>query len=532
MFSTLHAPPARRMGGLAPLLTAIIAAVLMLGLLAPLVAQAQEFGSPEAGRRVYDEAGIFTSTEVQFLEEAAARVAAAGAPTVVYVRAEDRETAETEQDAADLMEAWDVESAADARDGLVLFFNTDPDDLGHGRFALFAGETHFDGGNLPPRELDRIIQDVMTSPIRDDQPAIGLAAGLDAATQSLTFGPPPPPEPSDLEEAANTIAAWPLGIAGVGTTLLSVVWMRRRWQARPGTAISPGVATTTLPDRLPPAVAGALATGSTGVALAQGTILDLAARGAVAFEPSERGAQKNQKVQILLVDESLLRTDYEREVWQALAAVADPSGVITAKELPKLQNAWKPADATLRRGMEERGWWDPEISRRRTPFYLVGGAFLIAGVIAFVISAIGDQIFGVVPVVALGIASLSAFLLGATYPAATETGAAAAAPWLGLQHGLKASKGKTQAVDYDTLLPYIVAMNQFGPLQKQLKAASADGYVPLAFRQSLQGDAWTGGFFPYFIFFTASSGPSSSGASTGATAGGAASGGGGSSGSA
>ncbi len=512
-------------------LTIVVAVVLAVGIVVPRSAAAQEFGSPDSGLRVYDEAGIFTSTEVQFLEEAAARVATAGAPTVVYIRAEDRDGDETEQDAADLMEDWAVESAPGAKDGLVLFFNTDPDDLGHGRFALFAGETHFDGGNLPDRELDRIIEDVMTGPIRDDQPAVGLAAGLDAAAQSLEFGPPPPPEPSDLEEAANTIAAWPLGIAGVAAGAISAIWMGRRWRQRPGGGVAPDSTTTTLPDRLPPAVAGALATGSAGVAQAQGTILDLAARGALAFEPEERGAQKNQKVQILLVDDSLLRTDYERDVWRALAAVADPAGVITAKQLPKLQNAWKQADATLRRGMEDRGWWNPDVDRLRRPFFVIGGVLLVATIAIVIVTAIGEQPFGAIPSVALGLVAVAALILGGSYPRTTEAGAAAAAPWLGLQRGLKASDSMLHAADYDTLLPYIMSMNQFGPLQKQLKAASADGYVPLAFRQSLQGDAWTGGYFPYFLFFTSSSSPSSSSAG-GASAGGAASGGGGSSGSA
>ncbi len=511
---------------------AVLTGVLvLLSLLGPRHVSAQEFGAPEPGRRVYDEAGIFTPTEVQYLEEAAARTTAAGSSTIVYIRSADRTGDETEQDAADLMEEWDVESFAGANDGLVLFFNSNPDEPRHGQFAFYAGERHFDGGNLPQRELERIIDDVMTQPIRDDKPAVGLAAGLDAAAQSLAFGPGPAPEPSELEEAANTLAVWPLGILGGIASLATVYWGWRRWQARPGADATKAPATTELPDRLPPAIAGALVTGSAGVAQAQATVLDLAARGAISFEPAERGAKKNQKLQILLVDDSLLRTDYEREVWRALATVADTSGVITAKQLPKLQNAWKSANATLRRGMEERGWWDPDIGRHRRPFFIVGAIALAAALVTLAVAVIGEQPLGAIAVVALGGASLIVFLLGGTYPATTGAGAAAAAPWLGFQAGLKRLKGSGQHVDYDTLLPYIMAMNQFGALDKDIKAASADGYVPLAFRHSLQGDAWTGGFYPYFIFFTASSGPSSS-AATGASASGAAAGGGGASGSA
>lgn len=76
-----------------------------------------------------------------------------------------------------------------------------------------------------------------------------------------------------------------------------------------------------------------------------------------------------------------------------------------------------------------------------------------------------------------------------------------------------------------------MAMGLVGPLKKELEAASGGGFVPLAFRQHHQDASWTGGYFPYFIFFTSASSPSSA-SGGGVSAGGAASGGGGASGSA
>jgi hypothetical protein len=46
------------------------------------------------------------------------------------------------------MDAWDVQSVPDARDGLVIFLNLKPGDVQHGEAALYAGERHADDGTL------------------------------------------------------------------------------------------------------------------------------------------------------------------------------------------------------------------------------------------------------------------------------------------------------------------------------------------------------------------------------------------------
>src|SRR5688500_650927 len=117
---------------------------------------AEDFGQPEPGRRVYDRAGILTTAEVERLEERATTTTATGAPTIVYLRRQDADAEETVVDAAELMEAWAVESAPGANDGLVLVLNIDPDDPGRVDVGLWAGATHADG-DLPERELERIV---------------------------------------------------------------------------------------------------------------------------------------------------------------------------------------------------------------------------------------------------------------------------------------------------------------------------------------------------------------------------------------
>src|SRR5690606_2035845 len=118
---------------------------------------AAEYGEPVPGQHVYDTTDLLTPEEIADLEARAAAVEAAGAPIVVYLQARDASQSETEADARALMDAWDVQSAPGAHDGVVMFFNLRPGNLRRGQVFIYAGEKHFDGGNLPESELQRII---------------------------------------------------------------------------------------------------------------------------------------------------------------------------------------------------------------------------------------------------------------------------------------------------------------------------------------------------------------------------------------
>ena len=151
---------------------------------------ANNFGQPVPGQHIYDQAGVLSTEQINVLEQHARQVEAAGAPVVVYLQAKTATYSQTEQDARDLMDQWDVQSAPSAHDGLVFFFNLKPGDLHHGEAALFAGAKHYDGGNLPENELQRIFSKVMKPDLANGDLAQGIAAGLDAAENSLRNGPP------------------------------------------------------------------------------------------------------------------------------------------------------------------------------------------------------------------------------------------------------------------------------------------------------------------------------------------------------
>lgn len=483
---------------------------------------APEFGQRIAGQHVYDRASVLAAEEEADLEQRAEAVERTGAPVVVYLQPREADYEETEQDAADLMETWDIQSAPGAKDGLVIFLNFDPDDLEHGQFSIFAGEKHYQDGNLPESEQERISDEVVLPKLESGDIAGGVGAALDASAQSLTYGPPPPPPLSPIEQAAADASKGPVSLVNVFTVLLAAILalpVVRTWRNRPASA-APVVPTTMLPGDLAPALAGALVAGHITNSLLEATILDLARRGALAIEPV--GVKK---VQVRLLDRSAVQDEFEARVWDALQQQADQDQVISSNSLTKIQGRWKPAQEALRRELEARGWFDPTINVRRRPLYLAGAAAILLAVLAGLITAVGHQpwgVFGMGVLLVIGIVSL---IFGGTMRETNAAGEAEAAPWRGYRAGLAAAKRDTaRTVDLDQAMPYAVAFGEAASLNKRLEAAGERGYTPIWLGRNMDSAAWNGNFYPYWAAFHSSTTPSSSG---GTSTGGAAAGGGG-----
>ncbi len=504
-----------------PLAIMILMLMMVLSATAGALA-APEFGQRIVGQHVYDHADVLTADEEADLEQRAAAVEQAGAPVVVYLQARKADYEQTEQDAADLMEIWDIQSAPGAHDGLDIYLNLDPDDLKHGQFSIFAGEKHFKNGNLPESELERISDQVVLPKLKSGDIAGGIAAALDAAAQSLTFGPPPPPPPSPIEQAAADVSNGPVSLVNIFAVLLGAILalpVFRAWRIRPASA-APVIPTTMPPGDLAPALAGALVTGHITNSLFEATILDLARRGALAIEPV--GVKK---VQVRLLGRSAVQDEFEARVSDALQQQADEDQVISSKSLTKVQGHWKPAQEALRRELEARNWFDPAIQVRRRPLYLVGAVAILLAMLAGLTTAVGHQPWGIFGMGLLGVIGIVALIFGGTMRETTATGEAEAAPWRGYRAGLAAAKRDTaHTVDLDQAMPYAVAFGEAASLNKRLESAGERGYTPIWLGRTTDATAWNGNFYPYWVAFHSSTTPSSSG---GTSAGGAAAGGGG-----
>ncbi|MFS8533134.1 DUF2207 family protein [Sphaerobacter thermophilus] len=473
---------------------------------------AAEYGEPVPGQHVYDTTDLLTPEEIADLEARAAAVEAAGAPIVVYLQARDASQSETEADARALMDAWDVQSAPGAHDGVVMFFNLRPGNLRRGQVFIYAGEKHFDGGNLPESELQRIIDEEMIPLLRENQTAEGIGAGLDAIAHSLTNGPPRQPIHKWL---ARTVTAGRFSIANIASAAVSIFMVLTglaTYQARSITR-SPVVPTTRKPDDTPPAIAGALVAGRVTQYQLEATLIDLAQRGALVFEPADKGG-----MQIRLVDPSLVRAPYERALWTSLELMSQKTGAISGEALGELWRFWGRARAELQAQLEANGLFDREgKGRRPVRLAIMVAVPVLLGVVAAESIANGSGTpFGAV-LIALGV--LGAMLLSARVPDTTALGQSMAVPWRGYMEGIVAAAyDRTAELDLDEAFPYAVAFGVIDKLDKRIREASAAGWQPIWFEMrrrssgSRSDDDWY--FYHYWHDYHRASKRSSSSSSS------------------
>jgi uncharacterized membrane protein YgcG len=501
-------------------IAALMAIVLVLSLAFPILAA--QTASNATG--LYDDAGVLTDDETAEIEAAIDRVEDAGAPTVVYLRLLHTEDDQAVEDAQRLMEEWDVQSSEDARDGVVIFFNLEPDDPNRGEFGIVAGETHFDDGALPQSRLNTI-RDEMINLLADDQMAEAIMLGLDMTAEYLEAGPP---EPTAFQTLTERVASGPVSIANGLALVLAVAlgaigW--RTWRDRPQARYVYEEKTITPPADLHPALAGALVQGSVNASQVEAIMLDLASNGAVAIEPDESRWSKKARLRIL--NQRRAFTVYELEVLRILVEHAGEDQVLKQSDLTRAQSKWGDVQKIIQKDLEEAGWFDPNAGQKRVPLWITGAVGMLLGaIVAFVPLAVLEEGWSLIGGGVLGLLGLALLIMASSYPRTTSDGEREAVPWRGYQKGLKdAAKMDYGAVNLDEAFPFIVSMGLTSNFKKHLEAASKAGYVPAwiiadEHQRRMLADNW----FIYWFAFHNSVHPTSSG---GGGAGGAAAGSGG-----
>jgi len=468
------------------------------------------FGAYVPGQHIYDRAGVLTPSEITDLETHAiqAERSGTGAKVVVFLRIRSSGTDETIGDARALIDAWALESSAGARDGIAIFFNLTPNDTQHGQGALFAGQKHYNGGELPQSELTRIYNDVMQPDLANGQLANGIRVGLDAITQSLSKGPPPTPR---YREVTSTFVEFPLtGIAILGAliTLVFVIQVQHFRVSRQHIAMP--VLQTEPPSDLSAALAGALVTRQVNDMILGATLIDLLHHGAITIEQT-----RWKQVRIHLVDHESIQTPYEEAIWQSLAKHANQEQIVSPTGITQARAGWGKARDALRADLVERGWFDANARQMRRPLIVMAIVDIIVTIVGFVLTIIAENAIGFIGTGILLIAFIIAVIGAASIPETTALGESEAAPWQAYKRGLRAARRDSSiTLDLDVAVPYAVAFGTIGALDRRLKEASKTGYHPIWLGPQYNGTD----FYPLwaaFYFSSLGGGSSSSGASSG-----------------
>ena len=425
---------------------------------------------------LFDEAGKFDQQERDSIENAIGEVEAAGAPTVVYLQLIATDDDRAVGYAQDLMEEWEVESSLEARDGVVIFFNLDPEDTDRGEFGIVAGESHFDDGALPQSRLNRI-RDDMIDLLADDRMAEAIVLGLEMTADYLESGPP---EPTQFELFMERIAGGPLSLLNglmVGITAVVAFLGARTWRDRPQATNVIEPVQTTPPSDLHPSIAGALVRGNVDYLQVEALLLDLAQNGAIALEPDPDDPKKTQ---IRILSQRRTFSEAELALLTILVEESDEDQLLDQESVVRTQQRWPEVQKIIQDDLEERGWFDPEVGRKRRPLWVIGTpALFIGGLAAIIPAATLEDLWAGLGGGLLALIGFVLVLMAMSYPRTTIEGQRLAAAWRGYNTGLKrASKDQYGSIDLDDSFPYIVSMGLLSDFENHFKEANTAGYVP------------------------------------------------------
>ena len=495
------------------------------------MATAQFAGSEpdlQSDQRVYDQTGTsLTPDQVAKLERQIRDLEEVGANAIVVVRALDATPEETLEQVEALQQAWVAETGADQDTAVAILINRNPDDPNDARAGIYVGST-FDDGNVPREEQEAIVGEALIPPLRDGDVYGSLTAGLDRLESSIRYGPPQ----SAFEEWASDAASSWLVWANIGAAVAGLAGSLALFRQRQTTPQPKQPSTTIRPGNVTPALAGALATGSPQASAVPATLLELASRNALDFQPESEGGMFNKpKIQVRLVDRDAVSNDIEAVLWSELEKQAK-GGVVPSKGLTKVARDSKAVREEVKSKMRDEGWIDPGATGNKTGLVVIGIVAMVLAIFSLVVTAIGEQWVPVVGVVALAAVAVVALILHGTYSGLSRTGQEAAIPWEAYREGLKRSaKDDAAALDLDAVLADAVAMNLGSALNDRLKAANESGETLRAFASpNGMNRGFQAGYFPWWIAFS-SSVSTSTGSGAGAVSGGGAGGGGGAAGS-
>ncbi|MDQ3044475.1 MAG: DUF2207 domain-containing protein [Chloroflexota bacterium] len=386
--------------------------------LARLETIALEFGVPEPGRHVYSRPGLLSEEQEQLLQREAAVIERSGLKVIIYLRIYEATYAETQRDAAELLEGWQIESEPGARDGVVIFANMRVSNPAYGWVALAGGAGAARERALTPDKLRESRRWMIPGIVRGDMPA-GIVEGLRQLAYEAQFGPTPRQDRASAQSSLANALRGPLAILAAIVSLGLGALGLRVWSGRfPNIAVTESAHTPT-GLTLRPALRAALRDGRVTSRVTTAAIVDLAERGDLAIEPAH---PRHVRVQLLSPTTDLL--PHETAVWSALAATAGTTGEVSETGLSLVSKEVGPVSRAVRVELEGNGWFDPAAPEKRGALALAGALGITCAITFALLAVVSRERWGLVSASVIATVSLVLLFFAPRYPATTRQGRA------------------------------------------------------------------------------------------------------------
>jgi uncharacterized membrane protein YgcG len=475
------------------------------------------------GQRVYDYAGIFTPATITEAQSIITGIEArTGAQVAVYtqVKPSSDDLDKVNADALALMNQWGV-GRKGFDDGLVILFDMQTN-LRHGQVSLYAG-SGYAAAFLSDSERQAIFDNDMKPLLADGDLDGGLLAGLHDIDANAT-----PEHAATLERGRQINALIAAGglLLGILLVLLAVAYWLRHGRD-PVYIDDNSILMPSPPADLTPAMATLLLTERTSDRTVSAGLVDLAARGCIAFEAEGMhtdGTRTGVKYLAagpgdMPVLEGAVRDDIK-------AKSEKHDGYITPARLYRLI----PAFDTFKDGLEttsvQRGWLTGKPSQVVWKWGKVAGleiaTAIVIGIVWFFVGASGLLVVAT----GLAVAGIATAFLARVMPSRTRQGAMLWAMLTAYQRTLKLTLARAESmtdVVKAKALPWVTTPDQamawgvaFG-LDREIETVLSRSMTSM-YRQQQEGAQPAAAWLPAW-YLTDSASSSVHGASAGIASG-------------
>ncbi|HEU0163600.1 MAG TPA: TPM domain-containing protein, partial [Thermomicrobiales bacterium] len=180
---------------------------------------------PLSQKHVYDPYQLIKSSDETSLEKDARYLQTNGIPSLIYIRKSDADRADSQQYADSLRDTWDIESAPNADDGLVILVTMGVRSPRNGTVVFSYGKNTFPVNGLDVNRLNQIYNDNMLPSLAKGQIYSGLYVSVRLMSYYAVFTPGAPPALDSQQKDVSSIVK----IAAPVGTILTLVPLIAFW---------------------------------------------------------------------------------------------------------------------------------------------------------------------------------------------------------------------------------------------------------------------------------------------------------------